>query len=382
MAAALAAAAAATAAVAAAAPVGNPAIQQRAFKPYGSPPPFDLEAERDTFPIWEERWNIFIALSTIDEALDAALRPAYKTNQLKSCLSTPTLQAVMSAGLTAAQLKDHTAIIDLLRTRCNAGRNRHVWRHQFAVLYQLPNQTADNWLCSLRDVSRKCDFSQDCCANCEPTRILGQLIAGVADNAVRIKMLEQGDALTLDQALTILRTAEATQSQAASLQTAESAINAIRRSAYKTGKTEETKEKQLRFAHGTKPPMEKSATPGKTCDHCGKSDHFAKVCEGTAKPIGAIYIQNLATSGDSELVELSIAPNGQTAQEGTVIHACSSRHRFRTRCNSALHLHFPFQTYPTSGWQISKNGDRKPHSLFRRFQSKIKWTGDGGPHVQ
>ena len=34
-----------------------PAPQHRAFKPYGSPPPFDLEAERDSFPIWEERWN-------------------------------------------------------------------------------------------------------------------------------------------------------------------------------------------------------------------------------------------------------------------------------------------------------------------------------------
>ena len=172
-------------------PVAPPPVAPvtRAFKPYGSPPPFDLEAERDSFPIWEARWDIFLALSTIDEALDVALRPAYKTNQLKSCLSTPTLQAVLSAGLTAAQLADHTSIINLLRTRCNAGRNRHVWRHQFALLAQLPNQTADNWLCSLRDISRKCDFGVDCCANCEPTRILGQLIAGVADNAVRIKLL-------------------------------------------------------------------------------------------------------------------------------------------------------------------------------------------------
>jgi hypothetical protein len=93
-----------------------------------------------------------------------------------------------------------------------------VLRYQFTLLGQLPNQSADNWLCSLRDVSRKCDFGQDCCANCEPTRILGQLIAGVVDNAVRITLLEQGDALTLDQALTIQRTIETTQLQAASLQ--------------------------------------------------------------------------------------------------------------------------------------------------------------------
>lgn len=74
-----------------------------------------------------------------------------------------------------------------------------------------------------------CDFGQDCCANCELPRTLGQLIAGVADNAVRIKLLEQGDALTLDLALTILRTAETTQLQAASLQQGDQAINAIRK---------------------------------------------------------------------------------------------------------------------------------------------------------
>ncbi|KAI9555012.1 putative uncharacterized protein K02A2.6-like [Daphnia sinensis] len=165
-------------------------------------------------------------------------------------------------------------------------------------------------------------------------------------------MLEQGDALTLDQALTILRTAEATQSQAASLQTAESAINAIRRSAYKTGKTEETKEKQLH--------------------------HFAKVCEGTAKPIGAIYIQNLATSGDSELVELSIAPNGQTAQDGTVIiHALPDT-------GSALDA-IPHSTYtshfkhiPLQPGKSAKTAIGNPIHCFGVFRAKIKWTGDGG----
>ena len=47
----------------------------KAFKPYGSPPPVDLEAERDSFPVWLERWNIFIALSIIDEELDDAGQP-------------------------------------------------------------------------------------------------------------------------------------------------------------------------------------------------------------------------------------------------------------------------------------------------------------------
>jgi hypothetical protein len=328
MADAIAAAAAAAAAAAHQAPPVNP---PRAFKPYGSPPPFNLEAERDSFPVWEERWNIFLALSTIDEVLDAAARPAYQTNQLKSCLSTATLQAVLSAGLTAAQLADHLEIINLLRTRCNAGRNRHVWRHQFALCFQLRNQSADNWLYNLRDISRKCDFGSDCCAHCEPTRILGQLISGVADNAVRIKLLELGNALTLDQALTILRSAETSRLQAASLQQSEHAINAIRRSAYKSSKSPTRDDKQTRFALDNKSrgrtsapcrycggPQRHGTTQcpafGKICDNCGKDDHFASVCESEPKNVGSIHIQRVAAITEEESVAISIVahPNGPT----------------------------------------------------------------------
>nr|CAH0109788.1 unnamed protein product [Daphnia galeata] len=134
----------------------------RQSAPHGSPPPFDLK--RGT-------WNVTIW-----------------TNQLKSSLSTTTLQVVFLAGLTAARLGDHEEIINLLRTPFNAGRNRHVWLHQFATCFQLPNQSADNWLCSLRNISRKCDFGQDCCALCEVTRIFDQLISVVANNTFRINI--------------------------------------------------------------------------------------------------------------------------------------------------------------------------------------------------
>ncbi len=53
--------------------------------------------------------------------------------------------------------------------------------------------------------------------------------SGVEDTAVRIKLLEMGDDLTSDQAITTLRSAETSRLQAASLQQRDYAINAIRR---------------------------------------------------------------------------------------------------------------------------------------------------------
>ena len=113
----------------------------------------------------------------------------------------------MSMGLTDAQLGNHETMIQKLRDRCNAGRNRHVWRQQFALSKQRANEAADNWLCDLRELARKCEFAVDCCANCQPTRILGQLVYGVYDDEIRRKLLEKGATLSLDQAIEILRVA-------------------------------------------------------------------------------------------------------------------------------------------------------------------------------
>jgi hypothetical protein len=44
-------------------------INMAAFKPYGKPPPFDLDEYKDSFELWHKKWTIFLSLSTIDSAL-------------------------------------------------------------------------------------------------------------------------------------------------------------------------------------------------------------------------------------------------------------------------------------------------------------------------
>ena len=189
------------AAVAAAIAANIAAQPVRPFKPNGSPPDLDMEAEKESIATWEQRWSPYLKASNIDLCVAAANRAEYKAMVLLTAMSPSTLEAVMSSGLSAAQLDDPEAIIGYIRDRCNAGRNRHVWRNQFSLNLQRPTQSADNWLCELRDLCRKCDFNSDCCGRCESTRILGQVIHGVHNNEVRIKLQEKGDALDLDTAL-------------------------------------------------------------------------------------------------------------------------------------------------------------------------------------
>ena len=84
----------------------------------------------------------------------------------------------------------------------------------FASKKQAADQPADDWPSEVRDLARKCEFAT---ANCEPTRILGQVISGVFSDEVRIKLLEQGATLTLDQALLLLRITEAASKESTNL---------------------------------------------------------------------------------------------------------------------------------------------------------------------
>ena len=132
------------------------------FKPYGVPPPLDIEELKGSFEIWHQQWNIFLALSTINTALPQHNRPEYIANILLSCLSNATLKVVLTMGLVPAELKDADIIIGKLQERCNAGRNCHVWRQKFSSRVQRDTESADSWLSDLRDLARKCEFEKDC----------------------------------------------------------------------------------------------------------------------------------------------------------------------------------------------------------------------------
>lgn len=328
-----------------------------AFKPYGKPPPFDLDEFKDTFELWEAQWQIFLDLSTIDTALDQADRPKYKANLLKSSMSKATLAAILSSGLSAAELIDPVAIIAKLRERCNAGRNHHVWRHTFALRKQRENELVDDWLCDLRDIARKCEFANGCCAACEPTRILGQVVFGAFSDEDRRKLLEKGAALTLDDAVTTLRTTEAAAKQSANLRDDAASIQQAGKSAYKKGKTglpgsDANQKKTHRPKQHHKPGKAPSssgpepttacrycgaATPcsGKKhcpagdaeCTSCGRTGHFAKVClsKGKAKVagidgvrIGVTHTEQIAAVKLDDMVSMTIIPKSCRTPAATV----------------------------------------------------------------
>ncbi len=144
------------------------------------------------------------------------------------------------------------------------------------------NEAADNWLCDLRDLARKWEFATDCCANCQPTRILGQVVYGVYDDEIRRKLLEKGVTLTLYQAIDILRVAEDASWQATNLKTGDvAAIQALAKSSYKKGKTQKPPSTKFNQSAKDRPsgkqPKDDNQSEG--CWNCGsETRHSIQLC--------------------------------------------------------------------------------------------------------
>lgn len=321
------------------------------FRPYGTPPPFDLDEYKDSFEIWKKKWEIYLMLSTIDVCVEMQEREKYTAAILLSSMSSETLAVILSAGLTATELHDPDKIIEIIENRCNAGRNPLVWRQQFANRRQRPNETVNDWLCDLRTLARKCNFKSDCCGACEPTRILDQLIAGVNNEDDRRRLLEKGSEtdedgepiLDLDSAIELLRSSEAARQQASTLKSGETiSIQQTSKSAYKKGKGKQpppSKQKEnganpaktkrsssspaganksstgCRYC-GAKRRCEREKCPAKdaVCE-CGRTGHYTKCCLSKEKKkppaVDVVRIsstQQVAAVQMDDMVEIKVRP--------------------------------------------------------------------------
>ena len=315
--------------------------QPKPFKPHGQAPHFDLEAEKESFDVWKTQWDLFIALSTIKEVIPIAQQEKYMATLLLSILSPNTLKAV-SACLGDATMDSSTLIIKYLEERCNAGKNKRVWRQHFKSCTQRPSLTIDNWLCELREISRKCEF-ETCCNKCETEQMLDQFLFGLVDKEVQLKLFDIGPGLTLDQAISIARTCEMSKLLAEQLQPSSSVLAIRQKSSYKQKKSAQvtaaaaeavksdmaapksdsgtdtsTKPECSRCGYELRGGMHNCPAKGQTCNHCNKIGHFISRCEsrkaGKPKVIGAISISQVASSA-VDTVTISITPDGGEATD-------------------------------------------------------------------
>ena len=141
-------------------------------------------------------------------------------------------------------------------------------------------ESTDDFLCCCRNLAVKCKFKDVAEIN---TRLLEQLIIGTRHKSVQERLLEKGDQLkSLDEALEIAGTQEATVSQMAQLSvTSPADLSFVKKSAPKKSKKFVWTKKKKTCLFCGNDEHDRSVCPAHSveCNFLQKLGHFAAVCQ-------------------------------------------------------------------------------------------------------
>ena len=173
-------------------------------------------------------------------------------------------------------------VMEKFREYCQPQKNVPFERFKFNRRKQEVGESYDQYKTALRKLAQSCEFDK-----MTPDEMLrDRIIFGINDSKVRERLLRESN-LTLHKTDRICRASESMLAQmkivsgdekATSVSettgTPEASINAV-----STGSTDNTKKKcgNCGRKHG---PKEHCPAQGKTCNKCGKFNHFANVCRG------------------------------------------------------------------------------------------------------
>ena len=239
----------------------------------GDLPKLDLQVDRGTdFTAWKAQWEAYRSLSGLDKESQVK-----QVKALTLCFSRETLTIVDNLGLTAEQRGSVTSIVEAMQRYVEGHINESVERRNFRRRVQQPGESFDDFLVSLRELAKTCNF---CSADCIQKNIRDQIIEGLMEGDTVEDLLQVKD-LTLATAITKCQGQEAAKRQRAEMARCtpetSSAIQKVRQ-----GEDLPTTP-QTCLGCGAKPHQggrRQCPAFNQTCHLCQKIGHFAKVCRG------------------------------------------------------------------------------------------------------
>ena len=167
----------------------------------GDLPKLDLQVDRGTdFSAWKTQWESYCSLLGLEREDTAKQGKA-----LTLCFSRETLSIVQNLGLTEAQKKDAAAIITAIQRYIDGHVNETVERRNFRRRIQMPGESFDDFLISLRELVKTYRFCSETCAQ---KSIQDQIIEGLSDGDTVEDLLQVSD-LTLATTITKCQSREA-----------------------------------------------------------------------------------------------------------------------------------------------------------------------------
>ena len=145
------------------------------------------------------------------------------------------------------------------------------------------------FVADLRRLASTCHFEKLTPENVNEELILGKLVCGLPDSAVRHRLLEEGNNLTLDKAITIVQCAEQVAQHSRVLEsenidtlTASARVSALKQSATTPFHEPSTSCSwaQCLNCGGERRAFLNCPARGRQCFNCSKVNHFSSVYRG------------------------------------------------------------------------------------------------------
>ena len=233
----------------------------------------DLQIDRGSdFSAWQKQWESYMSLSGLSEE-----PPTKQVQALTLCFSRETLTIVDNLGLSTEDLKKVTSIISAIKKYVAGHINESVERRNFRRRTQQPGESFDDYLVSLRELVKTCNFCNDACTQ---KSIRDQIIEGLLDGDTVEHLLQEKD-LSLDRAISVCQAQEAAKKQRAAIQQGPSHLNESI-AALKTHPRKKVFTPQVLCPGcGAQPhPAGRTQCPAyrASCHNCKKLGHFARVC--------------------------------------------------------------------------------------------------------
>ena len=231
------------------------------------PEKLDLSTDRgDAFKVWKERWEDHLLLSGI-----GSMELRRQMAALRACLSDDTLRIVRNMDLEEANKNDITVVLERLEDYAIGQVNEVLERKRFNFRVQAEGETFDDFVTSLRDLSRSCNF----CRSCNESLIRDKIVIGLrcADTVQKLCAVPK---LSLASAISLCRAQEAAIRDAGEIRSSD--VSACRVGAadcwndLPPGTTCRVCSRggRPRTSHNRRPPGETNASSLTECGSCGR----------------------------------------------------------------------------------------------------------------
>ena len=246
----------------------------------GDLPKLDLQVDRGTdFAAWKAQWEAYFSLSGLDSQPDAK-----QVQALTLCFSRETVTIVDNLGLTADQRGKAKDVIAAVERYVQGQINETVERRNFRRRVQQEGEMFDDFLVSLRELAKTCNFCSDTCMQ---KSIRDQIIEGLLDGETVEDLLKERD-LSLDSSISKCRAHEAAKRQRAEIlgDPQDTAVRTLRKPRPDSKSAVPTKQECPGCGSVFHPGGRKQCPAYHlVCHTCNKVGHLARVCKAR-RPTG------------------------------------------------------------------------------------------------